>query len=181
MKTKKSLSGISRAGFLRAVVLGIPLLPATAALAQTGQPGDAAASNVDPGNLRAFVELARSNIRTEKAYLIAQNMDFTADEAVVFWPLQREYETQLNNLLDQRYDGILQFAHNYGTMTDAQATDLAHKSFDIEEQRTKLKRKYFKSFCKVIPAVKAARFFQIENQLNMVLDLKVAAALPLIK
>jgi hypothetical protein len=32
-----------------------------------------------------------------------------------------------------------------------------------------------------MPATKAARFFQIENQLNMVLDLQVAASLPLIK
>jgi hypothetical protein len=32
---------------------------------------------------------------------------------------------------------------------------------------------------KVIPAVKAAWFFQIENQINMAIDLQVAAALPL--
>jgi hypothetical protein len=32
-----------------------------------------------------------------------------------------------------------------------------------------------------MPATKAARFFQLENQLNMALDLQVAAALPLIK
>ena len=55
------------------------------------------------------------------------------------------------------------------------------KAFDIEDQRTALKRKYFDKFQEAIPAAKAARFFQIENQLNMVLDLRLAAALPLIK
>jgi hypothetical protein len=33
----------------------------------------------------------------------------------------------------------------------------------------------------VIPATKAARFFQLENQINLALDLRVAASLPLIK
>ena len=66
-------------------------------------------------------------------------------------------------------------------MTDKQASDLAKKSFDLEEKKTDLKRQYFKKFAKVIPAKKAARFFQIDNQLNMALDLQVAAALPLIK
>ena len=33
----------------------------------------------------------------------------------------------------------------------------------------------------LVPAVKATRFFQIENQINLALDLQVAASLPLIK
>ena len=76
---------------------------------------------------------------------------------------------------------IEQYAATYENMTDKQASDLAKKSFDLEEKKTDLKRQYFKKFAKVIPAKKAARFFQIDNQLNMALDLQVAAALPLIK
>jgi hypothetical protein len=87
----------------------------------------------------------------------------------------------LATLLDERYEAILQFAKDYGTMTDEQATGLAKKSFDLEAKRTGLKRTYFKKFAGVIPAVKTARFFQIENQLNMVVDLQVAASLPLIQ
>jgi hypothetical protein len=66
-------------------------------------------------------------------------------------------------------------------MTDKDAARLAADVFDLEEKRTDLKRKFFKKFAKVIPARKAARFFQIENQINMALDLQVAGALPLIK
>ena len=66
-------------------------------------------------------------------------------------------------------------------MTEKEAEALAKGAFDLEEKKTSLKRKYFTKFRKIIPATKAARFFQIENQLNMVLDLQVAGALPLIK
>ena len=170
---------ISRRNFLRLGAVAAPLLPASL-LAQAAPPPTQQPS-VDLGNLRAFVELARSDIRTEKALLIAQNIDFTPDEAFDFWPLQRQYETDLGKLLDERYAGVLQFASQYGTMTDAQATALARKSFDLEAKRTSLKRKYFRKFGKVIPPLKAARFFQLDNQLNMAIDLHVAASLPLIK
>jgi hypothetical protein len=76
---------------------------------------------------------------------------------------------------------IAQFAKAYVTMTNGQATQLAKEAFDLEAQRTDLKRDYFEKFSKVIPPLKAARFFQIENQLNMVVDLQIASSLPLIK
>jgi hypothetical protein len=150
-------------------------------MAQTEPPAAGLEGKADPGNLRAFVELARSDIRMQKGVIIAQNITFTNDEAVEFWPLQREYETELNKLLDERYAIITKFVGSYDNMTDPEAAALAKKTFDLEDKRTGLKRKYFKKLAKVIPSIKAARFFQIENQLNMAVDLQVAASLPLIK
>jgi hypothetical protein len=175
MQTSPSLS---RGAFLRSILLGLPLLPLTLKAQET--PSDAAPA-VDLGNLRAIIALARSDIRTEKAAIIAQNIHFTDDEALEFWPAHREYELELDKLLDQRYALILQFAQHFGTMTDADARTLANKVFDLEARRTALKRKYFKRFGKIVPALKAAQFFQIENQINLAIDLQLAASLPLIR
>jgi len=180
MKTFEPPRTFSRSSFLRTLALGLPLLQVASSRAQT--PGtNAAAPAVDMGNLRAFVELARSDIKTDKALIFAQNLDLSSDEAVEFWPLERDYQAELQKLLDQRYDLLVTFVKNYGSLTDQQASELATKSFDLEAQRTDLKRKYFKKLCKVLPAVKAARFFQLENQVNAAVDLQVAASLPLIK
>jgi hypothetical protein len=141
----------------------------------------AAADKPDAGNLRAFVELARSDLKTQKALIIAENLPMTDEEAAEFWPLHREYEGELSKLNDQKLALIVRYAKNYQTMTDQEAGELANGSFDLEAKKTDLKRKYFKKFTKIMPATKAARFFQLENQLNMALDLQVAAALPLIK
>jgi hypothetical protein len=135
----------------------------------------------DAGNLRAFVELARSDLKTQKAIIIAENLPMTEEEAAEFWPLHREYEGELSKLNDQKLALIVRYAKNYQTMTDKEAAELANGTFDLEATKTDLKRKYFKKFQKVMPATKAARFFQLENQLNMALDLQVAASLPLIK
>lgn len=69
----------------------------------------------------------------------------------------------------------------HDTMTNEQATALAAKVFDFEAKRTELKRTWFKKFAEVVPARKAAPFFQIENQINAALDLRLMDAMPLIK
>jgi hypothetical protein len=50
----------------------------------------------------------------------------------------------------------------------------------VEQQKTDLKRKYFKEFEKVMPANRVARFFQVDHRLDLLIDLQLAAQLPLI-
>jgi len=164
---------------LAALAVGFGL--SWAALGQDTATPRAAEPALDAGNLRAFIALARSDLKTEKTLIIAQNLQFTEDEAFAFWPLHSEYTLQLNKLLDQRLALLSAYAATYKNMTDERATDLAKRVFDWEEKHTKLKRTWFKKFGKVVPAKKAAQFFQIENQINAALDLRLAAALPLIK
>lgn len=140
-----------------------------------------AAAQPDPGNLRTFIELVRSDIKTKKAFILAQNMEFTQDEAVEFWPLYEQYGHDLDALNDQRLALIRKYLAGYDKLTDEQARQLATEAFSLEEKKTALKRKYFPEFAQVITARKAVRFFQIENQLNAAVDLQLAAALPLIK
>jgi len=163
--------------------LGIAMVAASVltVLAQEPVPVPSAPVQPEEGNLRAFIELVRSDIQTEKATIIAQNIQFTEDEAFEFWPLHREYSLELNKLLDQRLNLIRKHVANFDNMTDSQARQLADDVFDLEAKRLKLKRTWFKKFAKAIPAKKAAQFFQLENQLSAALDLRVAAALPLIK
>ena len=136
---------------------------------------------VDAANLRTFVELVRSDVKMQKGIIFAENMEFTEDEAIEFWPLYREYDLELNTLYDQRFALIKRYADSYKALTEDQARRLAEDALALEEKRIALKRKYFKKFAKVITAKKAARFFQIENQLNAAIDLRIAASLPLIK
>jgi len=139
------------------------------------------AQQPDSGNLRTFFELVRKDVRTEKALIIAQNIDFTSDEAVDFWPLYSEYEVDLSKWYDQRFALLKDYLDREATLTDEQASKLADDVFSLEKQRTDLKRKYFKKFSKIVGPKKAARFFQVENQLNAAIDLRIAAAVPLIK
>jgi hypothetical protein len=166
---------------LTLVALAAVLALTGTALAQSADAPRAKEQPVDGGNLRAFIALARSDLKSEKTLIIAQNIYFTEDEASAFWPLHSEYNLALNKLLDERLALLGHYAATYKDMTDPEATALAKKVFSWVGKRTSLKRTWFRKFSKVVPAKKAAQFFQIENQLNAALDLQLAAALPLIR
>jgi hypothetical protein len=132
-------------------------------------------------NLRAYVELTRNDIQMQKSLIISQNITFTESEGADFWPLQREYEHALLQVLDQRVALIKEYMGKVDTITDDQATALATKFFAFEHDRVKLKETWFPKFAQVVGAKKAVRFFQIENQLNAAIDLRIAAALPMLR
>ena len=135
----------------------------------------------DEAKLRTFIELVRSDVQTEKATILAITMQFTEDEAFEFWPVYREYSLALDKVFDARLALIRKHIGNFEHMTDEQARALAKDVFDLEARRLELKRTWFDEFAKVVSPKRTAQFFQIENQINAAIDLRVAASLPLIQ
>lgn len=180
----KTLTESLRHNLKRIMLVSITVVMISAGvvlLAQTTSSQPSPGAGLDRGNLRAFVELARADLKTQKAIILAQNMELTEAEGAEFWPLQRDYQHELAKLDDQRLANLQNYVANYERMTDQRAAELATRSFELEKKRTDLKRKYFKKMVKVMSAKKVVRFFQLDNQLNMAVELQVAAALPLIK
>jgi len=132
-------------------------------------------------NLRAYTELLRSDVRSQKVAIITEMMDFTEAEDEAFWPIYREYDTELSALNDQRIKLIADYAKNYDTMTNEAADRIAHGALDFEAKRSALKLKYFDKVKAALSAKQAARFLQIENQILMIIDLQISAALPIVE
>jgi len=132
-------------------------------------------------NLRAYVELLRSDLRSQKTAIITELMGFTEAEDARFWPVYREYETELAKVNDERMALIKEYAANYEKLTDEAADRLARGALDVEGRRNALKARYYDRFKSVLPPKAAARFLQVENQLLLILDLQVAAALPIVQ
>jgi len=130
-------------------------------------------------NLRAYVELLRSDLRAQKVAVITEVMQFTEAEEEKFWPVYRQYETELAAINDTRMALIKDYAMTYETLTDAAADKLANGALDLESRRHALKVKFYDRFKSVLPAKTAARFLQVENQILLLLDLQIAAALPI--
>ena len=131
-------------------------------------------------NLRAYVELLRSDLRTQKVAVITEVMQFSDAEDAAFWPIYREYEGELARLNDERLRGIETYAKVYQNITAATANDLMTKALDLESRRTALKQKYFTKLKSAMSPLTAARALQIENQIQLLLDLQIAASLPVV-
>ena len=128
-----------------------------------------------------YIQLLRSDVRTQKAVIITKAMQFTDEESSAFWPVYREYELELSKIMDDRIELIKEFLINYYILTDEKASELAKKVFKLEKRRIKLKEKYFKKITKALSAIMAAKFIQVDNQINLLVDLQLASELPLIK
>jgi hypothetical protein len=127
------------------------------------------------------MDIVRAAIRAEKKVLIAENMQLTESEAKAFWPVYDEYETALKAIGDRTVKLIENYATIYQVMTDDGAAKLLKESMSIQSDRLKLQESYLPKFQKVLPAVKVARFYQIENKIRAVVDYDVASEIPLIK
>lgn len=128
-----------------------------------------------------YLEMLRSDVKTEKIAIITEVMEFTEEESSAFWPIYREYEFDYSKLGDQRVALIKDYAANYEKMTDEKAKELIDSSIKLQEKRLDLQKKYFKKFQKVLPTIKAAKLMQLENQINLLIDLQIASELPLVK
>jgi hypothetical protein len=127
-----------------------------------------------------YIELLRQDIKKEKVGIITEVMDFTEEQTGIFWPIYREYDLELTKIGDERLALIKDYAEHYQTLTDEKAKELMEKSFQLRQKRIKLRRAYFKKMDKVLPSKVVAKFFQLENLILLILDLKISSELPLI-
>ena len=132
-------------------------------------------------NLRAYVELLRSDLRTQKVAIITEMMEFTEAEDKAFWPVYREYELEMSKLNDERIALIDEYGKTYPNVTDAVADKLATKALDLESRRQALKAKMYERVKQATSAHTAAKFLQVEHQIQLLIDLQISAALPIIK
>lgn len=127
-----------------------------------------------------FIDLVRDAVKKDRVDLLGQAMQFSADEAATFWPIYKDYETKFSELGNQRLALIKDYAENEMSMTDAKAGDLARRALELESSRTALKKECFEKLAEEMSPVIAARFLQVENQVNLILDLQIAQQIPLI-
>ena len=165
----------NRSGHKRRLELwtaGLIVLGAIAAPAQTAPVTD------EEKNLQAYVGLLRSDVRKAKSQVISEVMQFDAGQAAKFWPIYQEFETEFAKIGDGIQALVKDYVANYDQMTPAIADRLATKMLDIDQQRLDLKKKYYARVRGALDTVTAARFLQVENQLEKLIDLQLAAQLP---
>ncbi len=132
-------------------------------------------------NVDDFVQLLKSNVQSDKVAIITQVMNFNDEQSGKFWPIYNEYSNELSKLADRRIANIKDFAANYDSLTDQKANQLIKNSFDFQEDRLDLNKKYYKKFADAIGPIVAAKYLQLERQIQLIIDLQINSSLPLAK
>ena len=155
------------------IILALGLLVAASAIAQTVQVQAKPLSDND-------IKLLREDVQAVKDEVITHTMQFTIAESAAFWPVYREYSQEQHAIADKRFGIITEYAQNLDKMEDQKASSLTKRFFDVEEEAQALRKKYFTKFEKALGAKRAAKFYQVDNRLTMIMNIQLASEVPLI-
>jgi hypothetical protein len=161
------------------IVLALLMLAPALAVAQT--PAPAAPAAPDDDNLTSEVALTRAAIQVRRQALVTAAMDLDNKEAEAFWPLYRDYRHEMAKVGDRLVKLINDYADAYDTIDDAQAGRMLDEYLSIQRATNEVKVAYVPKFRQIMPARKVARFFQVDNKLDVVVQSQLAAGIPLVK
>ncbi len=154
------------------------LIVMTAALTLMAVPSAAQQATQDA--LDQYIELVRMDVRQERAEIVGASMRLSAGEASNFWPIYEEYEAAYTALGDAKLRLINDYADVFFTMTDAAADGLDERLFQLNDDEQALIREYHGKVAAAVGGAVAARFVQVERRINTLLDLQLAAEIPLL-
>lgn len=127
------------------------------------------------------VDLERTYLKAEKRSIIAENLTLTPDQSEAFWKVYGDYEKDMYAVATKGLSLIADFALNYETLTDAKSDELVKNYLSYKAEVLKVRKKYFSKFRKVLPGTVVARFYQIENKLEALINAGLAGQIPLVE
>jgi hypothetical protein len=126
------------------------------------------------------IQLMRSDVQADKNEIILATMQFTDTESTTFWPVYRDYSRDQHLIADERIQLIKDYAKDYDTMDDAKAQGMFQRMIKIDDKTLKLREDYWPKFMKALGAKRAAKFYQVDNRINLIINLQLTSAIPLI-
>jgi polyhydroxyalkanoate synthesis regulator phasin len=140
---------------------------------------DASVINEKFADLEPAIADLRKEAGQDRRAIVKANMLLTESEGTIFWPLYDQYRGERAKLGDRKVKLITDYLALRGTMTEDNAADMTKELLSIQKDTVELKEKYVKKMSKVLSARTVARFFQIDQKLDAVTDIALAARLRL--
>jgi hypothetical protein len=138
-------------------------------------------TNIYAQNVDDVIALLKSDVQSDKIAIITEVMNFTDQQSEAFWPIYNDFSNELSKIADVRIANIKDFAANYDSLTDKKADQLIKTSFKFQGDRLSLNEKYYSKFAKALTPTVAAKYMQLEHELQLIIDLSINSNLPLAK
>ena len=128
-----------------------------------------------------FIELLRSDLRADKEALVDAAMDLTEADAEVFWPIYRKYEVERTALGDRTIEVLKAYPGAVNVTETTTVAMLGDEWMKIQEDRVKMTKKYYNEAAKKLAPRVAVRWMQIEHRISLLINLQLAAEVPLVE
>jgi hypothetical protein len=136
--------------------------------------GDKPASNL---------EIIHEKLKADKKLIVSNYMELTESEAKRFWPVYDDYQKDLQKINERLLAMLQSYAADYRnkSLTDEKAKKLLDEWIAIEQDEVKRRTAFAPKVIKALPAKKAARYLQIENEYRTLIRYDLAATVPLVQ
>jgi len=128
-----------------------------------------------------YLQQLRADIQADRQALVAASLGLNDDEGEVFWPVYRNYRNDMSKVGDRMQKLIQDFAEVWDNATEEQAKTMVNEMLAIRHDELKVRKSHLSKFRKVLPEVKVARFLQIENKIDAIINLGLADSIPLVE
>ena len=156
------------------------LFALTAAATLGGAPTTFAADTVGSAEL-ARTQTNIAALQADKRQVMLNTLALSPEQLEKFLPIYDEYQAEMKKLMTEGTNlGNRLFVADYGGMTDEESASIRKAAFKLRKDRLDLLEKYADKLDKKLPSTKVFQFVQVENKMQVLLDLAVAASVPLV-
>ena len=129
------------------------------------------------------LEIIHEKLKADKKLIVSKYMELTESEAKKFWPVFEDYQKDLQKLNERLLSLLQSYAaeHRKNSLTDEKAKKLLDEWIALEKDDAKHRKSYAPKVLQALPAKKAARYLQIENEYRMLMRYDLAATVPLVQ
>jgi len=129
------------------------------------------------------MEILRQKIKTDKKYIVSENLNLTETEAKGFWPLYESYQKDLQKINQRISDMATTYiaADARGPISDQLSKKLVSDTLEIERAELDAKKAILAKVAKVLPSYKVAKYAQMENKMRALVKYELAVNIPLIE
>jgi hypothetical protein len=108
-------------------------------------------------------------------------MNLTPDQATKFWPVYDAYRAEMKKAKDSEWTVIQMYAASQTTMNDSIAHSLMNTWMASRKAQVELRTSYVPKFGAAVPWKLVARYFQIEEKLDVLLEYQRSKVIPLVQ
>ena len=128
-----------------------------------------------------FMAALQKDITTLRMDAMQSSIQLEPGTASAFWGVYEEYLTELQDVIAGRAELLKDYAVQYETLTDDQVMTLGRRALGQRMDQQALLARYFERIGDEVGGKAAGQFFQIENQVQMLIDLRLAMEIPIIE
>lgn len=130
-------------------------------------------------DLDQYIQLLKTDLKANARDYVKKGMvTFTDEEAKRFWPIYDSYMAERGKFYDARVALILEYADNFDKMTDAKAQEMLNRRVEQLKLKSQLDEKYRPQFASALSPRRLVRFYQIQQELEVMIELRVISEVP---